>query len=61
MKKINEAKKLVEELHLYFPGSKINFDLQDCDRVLRIDGYSNIAADVIRTLQSNGFMCAELE
>ena len=61
VKKINEAKKLVDELHQFFPGSKINFDLDDCDKVLRIDGYKNISSEVINALTSKGFVCEELE
>jgi hypothetical protein len=59
--KINEARMLVNELQQFFPGSKINFDLQDCDKVLRIDGYNNISSAVIETLTSKGFECDELQ
>jgi hypothetical protein len=61
VKKINEAKKLIDDLRQFFPGSKINFDLQDRDKVLRIDGYNNISAEVIHALTSKGFVCEELE
>jgi hypothetical protein len=61
VKKTNEAKKIVDELRQVFPGSKINFDLQDCDKILRIDGYNNIALEVIQALTSKGFVCEELE
>jgi hypothetical protein len=29
--------RIIQELQRLFPGSKINFDLEDCDRILRID------------------------
>jgi hypothetical protein len=61
VKKVNEARKLIDLLSQHFPGSKINFDLKDCDKVLRIDGYINISADVIDALTSKGFMCEELQ
>jgi hypothetical protein len=61
VKKINEARRLITELHQFFPGSKINFDLQDRDKVLRIDGYNNISSEVINALTSKGFVCEELE
>ena len=31
-----EAKKLVEEIHASFAGYQVNFDLSDCDRILRV-------------------------
>jgi hypothetical protein len=61
VKKTSQAKKLVDELQQFFPGGKINFDLQDRDKVLRIDGYRHIAAAVIEALTSKGFFCEELE
>jgi hypothetical protein len=61
VKRDHQAKEIVDELLQHFPGSKINFDLKDCDKVLRIDGYNDIAPDVIRALKSKGFFCEELE
>jgi hypothetical protein len=29
--------RIIQELQRILPGSKINFDLDDCDRILRID------------------------
>jgi hypothetical protein len=33
-----EAIRIKELLHALFPDSRINFDLDDCDRVLRVEG-----------------------
>jgi hypothetical protein len=33
-----QAKMLVKIIQLHFPGYKANFDLEDCDKVLRIVG-----------------------
>lgn len=44
-----------------YPGSKVSFDLEDCDKVLRIEG-NNIHADaVIMLLQNEGIYCRALE
>lgn len=32
----NHADMLIEEIHLAFMGYKANFDLEDCDKILRI-------------------------
>jgi len=37
-----------------------NFDLADCDRILRIEGSGKIAEAVPRLLQGMGFDCTEL-
>jgi hypothetical protein len=48
-------------LQHHFPGSKVNFDLDDCDNILRIEG-DNIAPDRITTLlRFRGFVCETLE
>ncbi|HVM89026.1 MAG TPA: hypothetical protein VMT76_12625 [Puia sp.] len=57
----HQAKKIIGLLQQHFPGSKINFDLEDCDKVLRIDSQCITAADVINTVKATGFMCEELE
>jgi hypothetical protein len=31
-----KAKRLIEEIHKTFAGYKANFDLDDCDKVLRV-------------------------
>jgi len=40
---------------------KWNFDLEDCDKVLRIESSSNITSAVINLLTNNGFVCDELQ
>jgi hypothetical protein len=54
------AEKIVRLLYTHFPARKINFDLEDCDKILRIDAPVNYADKVIETLKSNGIWCEEL-
>lgn len=54
------AQLLTRELLDRYPDVKINFDLEDCDKVLRVEG-KHIAASVIDCLKNNGFMCETLE
>lgn len=44
-----------------YPDFKINFDLEDCDNILRIEGSDFSTNDVVVLLDSCGFLCEELE
>lgn len=56
-----QAEELVSLLQQIFPGNKINFDLDDCDKVLRIEGKNFISCNVMNILKERGFMCNLLE
>lgn len=40
-----------------FPQYKINFDLSDCDKVLRIEGESIVPKSIIALLEANAYDC----
>jgi hypothetical protein len=61
VQKVSQAKKLVALLLQNFPGNKINFDLKDCDKILRIEGDSFLPEKVILLVKENGFTCKVLE
>lgn len=44
-----------------FPLFKINFDLSDCDKVLRIEGEDIVALRIKFLLQEYGFNCEILD
>lgn len=48
--------------HLYqcLKNSNWSFDLEDCDKILRIDSQAQITATAIKVLQDNGYDCEEL-
>ena len=56
-----QAKKIVALLHQHFPDSKINFDLDDCDKVLRVESQHFITGKVMVLVKENGFECGVLE
>ena len=56
-----QASVLVNLLLEQFPGARINFDLQDCDRILRVEGKCLEAQEVIRLVEEEGFFCKALE
>jgi len=57
----SDATNIVQVLLHYFPGSRINFDLQDCDKILRVEGKHFSIDKVVLLLKENGFHCAILE
>ncbi len=61
VQKASEANKIISQLNRFFPDSKINFDLEDCDRVLRVEGRNITVEKVVELVEKHGFNCAELE
>ena len=55
------VKKLTAKLNSFIPNSKWNFDLEDCDKILRIDSKEVTAKQVIDFLNKYKFECLELE
>lgn len=56
-----EADKLIALLQQQFPATKINFDLHDCDRILRVEGSRIEPEKVMLLVKENGFACRVLE
>jgi hypothetical protein len=51
----HQAKTLVSVIRYHFEGSKVNFDLDDCDRILRIEWSGTIVVEpVIELLKRMG-------
>ncbi len=44
-----------------YPSFKINFDLSDCDKVLRIEGDNMEAARIMTLVNEQGFTCEVLD
>ncbi len=59
--KILENQQLTYLLLDNFPESKINFDLHDCDKILRVEGGDVAVSKVIAVVKENGFTCAVLD
>ncbi|MNR37443.1 hypothetical protein D3C85_1554560 [compost metagenome] len=51
---------IISFLQKEFPNCRINFDLEDCDKILRIEGNGFINEKIITHLNDLGFMCMEL-
>lgn len=57
----SDAHNIIQMLVQFFPGSRINFDLHDCDKILRVEGSDFSPGEVVRLLSSKGFNCEALE
>ncbi len=55
------VQKITALLLEHFPESKINFDLHDCDKVLRLEGEIILPSKVISVVKENGFTCSVLD
>lgn len=56
-----DANNIVRILLQRFPGSRINFDLQDCDKILRVEGRDFCTETIIAFMKDNGFNCCVLD
>lgn len=55
-----QVKKLKPHIDLILPTAKWNFDLTDCDKILRIDSDENIVLKITDLLTIHKFFCEEL-
>ncbi|HEX6915517.1 MAG TPA: hypothetical protein VF145_09765 [Chitinophagaceae bacterium] len=58
---LGQAEELRKLLLQHFPGSRINFDLQDCDRILRVEASAVYPDKIIAVLRSQQAHCRVLE
>jgi hypothetical protein len=56
-----QAKKLKLHIDKILPTAKWNFDLKDCDKILRIDSEENVVFEIIDLLNVHNYSCEELE
>lgn len=53
----HDAQQILSGYHIFFPHWKINFDLDDCDKILRIDSGGDVIqiGEVKRVLTTFGY------
>lgn len=61
VREIREAKLIIQKLAAEFPRHKINFDLADCDRILRVQGESIPENEIISIVSALNYKCEILE
>lgn len=60
VQEVEQSNMIVEKLLEHFPNSLINFDLEDCDKILRIHAAAISNHKIIDLLNSFGYQCEEL-
>lgn len=54
--------KKVRALLAEFPEiTRVDFDFEDCDNVLRVESQSDLIHEITKELKSDGLYCKELE
>ena len=61
VQKMAQSKTLLCILSEVFPSFKINFDLSDCDKVLRVEGDNIEALGIMNLVNEYGFKCEPLD
>jgi len=61
VQKKTQSKMLLSVLSEAFPSFKINFDLSDCDRVLRVEGDNIEALRIMILVKEYGVKCEILD
>lgn len=56
-----QAMKLVSRIRQEFPDLLVNFDLEDCDKILRVEGITIQKDKITKTLVSQGYLCEVLK
>ena len=60
IQEIDVSKQIIQKLREHIPNSKINFDLDDCDNILRIESNFINNEKVKFILKSMGYQCEVL-
>ncbi len=55
-----QAEHVIALLRSAFPQYKLNFDLHDCDRVLRVAAMQICPSSVELAVQQAGFLCSHI-
>ena len=58
---VMQAEQIVSLLNQHFPAFMINFDLHDCDKILRVKGESIPVNEIVDVVSSNGYHCSVLD
>ena len=56
-----QARALLNILAEQFPMFKINFDLDDCDKILRVEGSNVRQEKIAKLVTENGYYCDVLK
>lgn len=52
---------IIAVIQTQFPDYKINFDLEDCDKILRVEGVALEPKNIVDYVNCLGYICVPLE
>ncbi len=58
---VKKSNIIFQKLRKHFPENKINFDLEDCDKILRVEGNNIFSEKIIEILKEEGHFCEILD
>lgn len=61
VQKKSDASYIIAILKRKFPDYKINFDLEDCDKILRVETPEFEPKQIIEDINCLGYICVKLE
>jgi hypothetical protein len=61
VRSVRKAKLIIQKLAEEFPAHKMNFDLNDCDKILRVQGTNILQEEVINAVTALNHQCEMLE
>jgi len=61
VQKESEKNYVISVIQNQFPDYKINFDLEDCDKILRVEGVEPQCNDIIDYVNCLGYTCIRLD
>jgi hypothetical protein len=57
---LSKVKRITPKLNSLFPKAKWNFDLEDCDRILRYESDKDVMKEILLLMKVLGFKCEAL-
>jgi len=57
---IETSEQLIQQVLNHYPHSRVNFDMEDCDRILRVEADMVVPEKIIQILTANGYLCEVL-
>lgn len=61
VEKETDTNYIIAVIKRQFPAYKINFDLEDCDKILRVEGVDLQWRNIIDYVNCLGYSCIKLE
>ena len=61
VQKESETNLIINFIQKLFPNYKINFDLEDCDKILRVEGVQLQPENIVKYVTHLGYVCIPLE